>query len=125
MGEIFEAYNVLNNTLNLGLKMQDLIRAEGMYKSLLAQRARFPKEMAFNQTKMTEQFEVKAQLVKRKRAINQRTLNTLGARTTTQLNQEYRTLQQNLKLNIRKTMPRRGFKLTPQMQQKQQQQRLR
>jgi len=54
MGEIFEAYVVLNQTLNLGLKMQDLMRAEGSFKSLMAERINLPKELRLNQAKLTE-----------------------------------------------------------------------
>ncbi len=88
MGEIFEAYVVLNQTLNLGLKMQDLMRAEGTFKSLMAERINLPKELRLNQDKLTQGFEYKGQLVPRARAMDQNTLNRLGATTATKLTKD-------------------------------------
>jgi len=88
MGEIFEAYVVLNQTFNLGLKTQDLMRAEGSFKSLLAERGNFPKELRLNQAKLTQGFEYKGKLVPRARAMDQNTLSRLGATTTTKLTKD-------------------------------------
>jgi len=88
MGEIFEAYVVLNHTLNLGLKMQDLMRAEGTFKSLMAERINLPKELRLNQDKLTQGFEYKGQLVPRARALDQNTLSRLGATTATKLTKD-------------------------------------
>jgi hypothetical protein len=88
MGEIFEAYVVLNQTLNLGLKMQDLMRAEGTFKSLLAERINLPKELRLNQDKLTQGFEYKGKLVPRARVLDQNTLNRLGATTATKLTKD-------------------------------------
>lgn len=88
MGEIFEAYVVLNQTLNLGLKMQDLMRAEGTFKSLMAERINIAKDLRLNQAKLTEGFEYKGKLVPRARALNQNTLNRLGANTVTKLTKD-------------------------------------
>jgi hypothetical protein len=88
MGEIFEAYVVLNQTLNLGLKMQDLMRAEGTFKSLMAERINLPKELRLNQDKLTQGFEYKGKLVPRARALDQNTLNRLGATTATKLTKD-------------------------------------
>ena len=88
MGEIFEAYVVLNQTLNLGLKMQDLMRAEGSFKSLMAERINLPKELRLNQAKLTEGFEYKGQLVPRARPLDQNMLSRLGAATTNKLTKD-------------------------------------
>ncbi|MCA9463047.1 MAG: hypothetical protein KC563_05250 [Nitrospira sp.] len=88
MGEIFEAYVVLNQTLNLGLKMQDLMRAEGTFKSLMAERINLPKELRLNQDKLTQGFEYKGQLVPRARAMDQNTLSRLGAATASKLTKD-------------------------------------
>jgi hypothetical protein len=88
MGEIFEAYVVLNETFNLGLKTQDLMRAEGSFKSLLAERVNFPKELRLNQAKLTEGFEFKGQLVRRRRALDHNALSRLGATTTAKLTKD-------------------------------------
>ena len=88
MGEIFEAYVVLNQTLNLGLKMQDLMRAEGTFKSLMAERINLAKDLRLNQAKLTEGFEYKGQLVPRARPLDQSTLNRLGVNTANKLTRD-------------------------------------
>ena len=88
MGEIFEAYVVLNQTLNLGLKMQDMMRAEGTFKSLMAERINLPKELQLNQDKLTQGFEYKGKLVPRARALDQNTLSRLGATTASKLTKD-------------------------------------
>lgn len=93
MGEIFEAYVVLNHTLNLGLKMQDLMRAEGTFKSLMAERINVAKDLRLNQAKLTEGFEYKGKLVPRARALDQNTLNRLGATTVTKLTKDLNSLK--------------------------------
>lgn len=93
MGEIFEAYVILNQTLNLGLKAQDLMRAEGTFKSLMAERINLPKELRLNQAKLTEGFEYKGQLVPRARALDQTTLSRLGANTVTKLTKDLNQLK--------------------------------
>ena len=93
MGEIFEAYVVLNQTLNLGLKMQDLMRAEGTFKSLMAERINVAKDLRLNQAKLTEGFEYKGKLVPRARALDQNTLNRLGTNTVTKLTKDLNSLK--------------------------------
>jgi hypothetical protein len=42
MADVFEAYKALNETLNLGLGVRDLARAEAVFKARMAQESRFP-----------------------------------------------------------------------------------
>ena len=119
MGEIFEAYVVLNQTLNLGLKMKDMMRAEGTFKSLMAERINLPKELRLNQDKLTQGFEYKGKLVPRARAMNQITLNRLGATTASKLTKDLGQLKMQMnqlnkfnrmqQLNKSKELNKRNF----------------
>ena len=103
MGEIFEAFLVLNQTLKLGLTNEQLMRAEGSYKSAWAKRINLPKEFLADENKLGDQFEFKAQLVQRRQPVDVQTRLRLGAdlarKTAVELQQTMQ-LQNTLKQEL-------------------------
>lgn len=57
MGEVFNALEVLNRTMKLGLSAQDVLRAEMGFKSILAQRGN-PAELPADPIELAEGFEI-------------------------------------------------------------------
>ena len=112
MGEIFEAFLVLNQTLNLGLNNEQLMRAEGSYKSAWAKRINLPKELLADEGKLADQFEFKAQLVQRRAPIDMQTRLRLGtdlARKTAVELQATKQLQNTLKQEMLKNQMQKGI----------------
>ncbi len=77
MGEVFEAYAVLNKTLKLGLNTDQLMRAEVTFKSEYAKRAKFPKVIS-SREKLARDWEFVTMLVPREKSLNQKALSKLG-----------------------------------------------
>ena len=77
MGELFNAYASLNRTLKLNLSTEQLMRAEGSFKSLLAQKSN-PEAAAKGEQYVTENFEFKLGIQKRPRAVTMEELSKLA-----------------------------------------------
>ena len=77
MGELFNAYSSLNRTLKLGLSTEQIMRAEGSFKSALARKSN-PASAAKGQKYVTENFEFKVSIAKRPRAIPMAELSKLA-----------------------------------------------
>jgi hypothetical protein len=72
MGEIKKAYDYLNRTLKLGLKPEQIMRAEAGFKLDLGRQAKFPAALRKNAMAFSADWEVKGTLVPRKTALTRR-----------------------------------------------------
>ncbi|MGI8685184.1 MAG: hypothetical protein ACR2MO_08880 [Acidimicrobiales bacterium] len=81
MGEVFNALEVLNRTMKLGLSASDLMRAEGGFKSALARRG-YPEAARLDMAAIAENYEVRAVLQKRAQPLS---LGTLAALATKEI----------------------------------------
>jgi hypothetical protein len=82
MGEVFNALARLNTTLKLGLTGDQLLRAEGSFKSELAMRANFPRELATG-TALAENWEIVTYLRPRETRLSMTRLQELAKMTAT------------------------------------------
>jgi hypothetical protein len=81
MGEVFDALQMLNQMYKLNLSGAEVLRAEQSFKSELARRGNFPKELKSNTEALASDWEVVTYLKPREKSISMRQLNTLAERT--------------------------------------------
>jgi hypothetical protein len=83
MGEIFNALEVLNRTMKLGLKPPDILRAEAGFKSALARQGNPDPTLPEDPVELTEGFELVAELRPRAERLSLGQLSTLAKREMT------------------------------------------
>ena len=66
MGDIYEAYQHLNKTFDLGLNKTQLFAAEAQWVSRYAQVARFPAELQKDTSRLMAEWEYQGHLVPRR-----------------------------------------------------------
>lgn len=81
MGEVFDALQMLNQMYKLNLSGAQVLRAEQSFKSELARRGNFPKELKSNTDALASDWEVVTYLKPREKTISMRQLNTLAEQT--------------------------------------------
>lgn len=80
MGEIFNALEVLNRTMKLGLSSQQVLRAEMGFKSALAQQGNPNPELPSDPVALAEGYELVATLRPRQEALSLGQLSTFARR---------------------------------------------
>lgn len=83
MGEVFNALEVLNRTMKLGLSSTQLMRAEAGFKSALAMKGNPDPTREIDLVSIVENYEVKATLTKREKPLSLGTLEALAKREMT------------------------------------------
>jgi hypothetical protein len=78
MGEVFDALQMLNQMYKLNLSGAQVLRAEQSFKSELARRGNFPKELKSNTDALASGWEVVTYLKPRDKAISMRQLSSLA-----------------------------------------------
>lgn len=83
MGDIFNALEVLNRTMKLGLKPPELLRAEAGFKSALARQGNPDPTLPEDPVALTQGYELVAELRPRAEALSLGQLSTLAKREMT------------------------------------------
>jgi hypothetical protein len=81
MGEVFDALQMMNQMYKLNLSASDVLGAEMNFKSALAMRGNFPKELATDSKALAGEWEIVTYLKPRERALSMRELNTLATKS--------------------------------------------
>ena len=85
MGELFDAYESLNRTLKLGLKPEQLLRAEGAFKNQMAQVSNPAALRRGGHKGLIENYEMKITVAKRRRSVQMDKLPAMARRSTRKL----------------------------------------